>query len=239
MRRLAMDFQPIFMSGQSLRRHDKTHWERKVRPSVVPAQHATCAVCSFVAEERRLIHADEVWAFPSAPHVTLVDVRPLCSRCHEAKDFSQLLDLIKDGTKQPQRAAEIRQHYCEVNGCKVDEFDGDFDRAFAIKRALEEEYGMNCSPAVDYGRWARSSEKPRLSEAERRLIRKVLDFRGEPIEIPGYTFKTYGSAVHKLQSVSVDQRPAIFAEIGSLLDEEEFEMFPHHECPWDIKMAKD
>lgn len=250
MRRLAMDFQPVFMCGNSLRRHDKTHWERKVRPSVVPARDAACASCGFVAEERRLIHADEVWVFPDAPHVTLIDVRPLCTRCHEAKDFSHLLNLIAYGTKQPQRETEIRQHYCEVNGCKVDEFNADFDRAFAIKRAIEEDYGMNCCPVVDYGRWARSPDKPRLTEAERRLIRKVLDFRDEPIEISGYTFKTYGSAVGKLQSIPIDLRPAIFAKIESLLDGEdeedgedgedgEFEMFPDHECPWDIKMAKD
>ncbi len=241
MRRLAMNFQPVFMSGHSLRRHDKSHWEYKVRPSVVPAQLAMCSICSFVALERRLIHADEVWDFPGPPNVTLIDVRPLCTRCHEAKDFSHLLDLIDYADKQTLRDAEISKHYCEVNGCTEEEFKADFDQALAIKHALEKAYGRNCSPAVDYGRWPRSPDKPRLSESERRLLKKVFDFLDAPIEIPGHIFRTYKSAVPKLQAIPIDKRPAIFAAIESCLDEddEDFEMFPDHECPWDIKMAKE
>lgn len=112
MRRLAMDFQPVFMSGHSLRLIDKVWWNRKVRPSVVAAEQAACAICAFAAQERRLIEADEVWAFPGSPRVELSDVRPLCTRCHEAKDFAVLLVLIASGIKRKERGDEVKKHYC-------------------------------------------------------------------------------------------------------------------------------
>ncbi|HEY0265558.1 MAG TPA: hypothetical protein VGC16_02330, partial [Rhizomicrobium sp.] len=83
-----MDFQPIFMAGYSLKDYDPSHWERYVRPKVVPAKEPKCQICDFTAKEKRsLIHADEVWEFPGAPRAVLIDVRPLCTRCHSAKDF--------------------------------------------------------------------------------------------------------------------------------------------------------
>ena len=53
--------------------------------------------------------------------------------------------------------------------------------------------------------------------------------------------RTYSSAVTAIQATSLDQRPPIFREIESYFDEEDgdFEMFPDHECPWDIKMLQD
>lgn len=244
MRQLAMDFQPIFMSGYSLIKQDPSHWQRKVRPSVVSAEQPTCSACSFVAiEQRRLIHADEVWVFASPPHVALVDVRPLCVRCHEAKDYSYLLDLIAYGDKPKLRDAEIRKHYCDVNACTNEEFDADFAQALATKRDVEERYGPNCRPVVDYGRWARSKEKPRLTPEELRLLRSFTDDLDEPVFIARRKFKNFGSAVRTMQSIPLSDRRAVFAEMESFLDRDdedgEFEMFPDHECPWDIKMQRD
>lgn len=235
-----MDFQPVFMTGYALRLVDKVWWNRKVRPSVVASECAACVICGFVAEERRLIEADEVWAFPGAPRVELVDVRGLCTRCHEAKDFAVLLVLIESRTKREERADEIRRHYCQVNECTEDDFNADFQRASQVKRALEEAYGMNGRPTVDYGRWGRPADFPRLTRDEQQLLRKVFEIQDE-VFVGSRMRRTYSSAVAAIQATPLDQRGAIFSEIESHLDEDDgnFEMFPDHECPWDIKMLKD
>jgi|CXWL01.1.fsa_nt_gi hypothetical protein len=235
-----MDFQPVFMAGYALRLVDKIWWNRKVRPSAVAAESAACAICGFVAEERRLIEADEVWVFPGAPRVELVDVRGLCTRCHEAKDFAVLLVLIESGTKRKERADEIRRHYCQVNECTEGVFNADFEQASLIKRALEEAYGMNCQPVVDYGRWGRPADFPRLTRDEQRVLRKVFEIHDE-VFVGRRIRRTYSSAVTAIQATPLDQRAAIFREIESDLDDEDgdFEMFPDHECPWDINMLKD
>jgi hypothetical protein len=235
-----MDFQPVFMTGNALRLVDKIWWNKKIRPSVVAAQSAACTICAFVAEERRLIEADEVWAFPGAPHVKLVDVRGLCTRCHEAKDFAVLLVLIERGIKRKERADEITRHYCQVNGCTEDDFNADIAQASQIKRALEEAYGVNCQPVVDYGRWGRPADFPRLNDNEQKILRKVFEIHDE-VFVGNRIRRSYSSAVTAIQGTRLDERAAIFREIESYLDEEEgdFEMFPDHECSWDIKMLKD
>jgi len=235
-----MDFQPAFMAGHALRLVDKIWWNNKVRPRVVAAESATCAICGFIAEKRQLIQADEVWAFPSAPRVVLVDVRGLCARCHEAKDFAMLLVLIERADKRKERADEITGHYCQVNGCTKEDFDADFEQALQAKRALEEAYGMNCHPVVDYGQWGRPADFPRLTRDEQQLLRNVFDTHDE-VFVGRRIRRTYSSAVTAIQATPLDQRAAIFREIESNLDEDDgdFEMFPDHECPRDIKMLKD
>ncbi len=241
MRRLVMDFQPVFMSGHSLKDFDSSHWQRRVRPSVVPASQAACSICAFVAQERRLIHADEVWEFSDPPHVALVEVRRLCTRCHEAKDYSHLLILIESGVRNRQREAEIRRHYCEVNACTDEDFDADLVRALTTKRDIEERYGVNSRPLVDYGQWARPKETPRLTADQQQLLKRFFDDVGETLFIQGRRFSTYPSAVKTMQEIPLDKRAPFFAEFESALDVDdgEFEMFPDHECPWDIKMARD
>ena len=239
MRRLAMDFQPVFMSGHSLRRVDAYQWEQRVRPRVVPQTQATCSICGFVAEERHRIEADEVWAFSSPPHVTLVDVRPLCTRCHEAKDFAQTLVLITKGARDPKREAAIRTHYCEVNGCSETEFDADFAAAATVKRELEEKYGCNNVPEVDYGEWGRPKETPRLTAKEQRMLRDVFDIHGE-VGFGGRTYQRLNAAVRALQQIPIDQRAPLLSEIEDALNpDEEEDMWPGEECPWDLKMNKD
>lgn len=235
-----MDFQPVFMAGYALRLVDKIWWNKKVRSSVVAAESAACAICGFVAEERRLIEADEVWAFPAAPRVELIDVRGLCTRCHEAKDFAVLLVLIESGTKRKERAEEIIRHYCRVNECTEEDFNADFEEASQVKGALEEAYGMNCQPVVCYGQWGRPAGFPRLTNGEQQLLRKVFEIHDE-VFVGSRIRRTYSSAVTAIQATPLEQRAAIFREIESSLDEDDgdFEMFPDHECPWDIKMLKD
>lgn len=240
MRRLLMDFQPVFMAGHSLRDFDASHWEKKVRPHVVPQTQATCSICGFVAEERRLIHADEVWVFPSPPRVVLADVRPLCTKCHEAKDFAQTLVLIAAGVRDKGREAEIRRHYCEINGCSERDFDAHFEAAEKTKRELEEQYGCNNIPEVDYGQWSRPRDKPRLTAAQQRTLRAAFEAHGEVMLANGRYYRRLNAAVRALQEIPLDQRDRHFREIESSLEpEDDFEMWPDHECPWDIKMMKD
>lgn len=218
-RRLAMDFQPIFMAGQSLKDRDPSHWERKIRPNIVPVTRPICSICAFVAEEKRsLIHLDEVWAFPGPPKVVLTDVRPLCTRCHDAKDYAHLLNRIRYGTVRQEREADIRNHYCNTNKCSEDEFQRDLEAAWATKITLEEKYGPNCRVDVDYGPWSRSKDKPRLSDDEKELVRKVCENLGEPIFILDRKFGTYRAAIRTLQSMSISQRTPVFEEFRDILD---------------------
>ena len=239
MRRLTMEFQPVFMAGYSLKDHDSSHWERRVRPRAVPQTQATCRTCDFVAEERRLIPADEVWEFSSPPHVALVDLRPLCTRCHEAKDFAQTLVLIAKGARDAKREAEIKRHYCEVNACSEAEFDTDFAAAAATKRALEESYGCNSVPEVDCGDWGRPKDTPRLSSKERELVKAAFEIHGE-VFVGERLHRNHSNAVRALQATPLDKRAAILSEIENLLDADDDEdMWPDHECPWDIKMNRE
>jgi len=216
-----MDFQPVFMAGHSLQDRDPSHWEHKVQPIIVPADQPQCTICGFIAREQRsLIQADEVWQFPEPPNVVLVDVRPLCRRCHDAKDFSHLLDRIKSGAVPKEREAVVRRHYCDQNGCSEDEFREDLDLALAEKRAVERRYNRNCRPTVDYGRWDRPSERPRITDDEHQLLRRLFSFREEPILINEYTFSNYGSAVRTLQSIPLNQRGPVLAELRDHLDDE-------------------
>jgi hypothetical protein len=116
----------------------------------------------------------------------------------------------------PQRVAEIRKQYCHVNGCTHEEFESDFAQAKAKKLELEELYGYE-SPIVDYGRWDRPKEKPRLTGQERMLLRRVINTFA-PLEIRGRRFSTYGLAVRTMQSIPLDKRAPFFAEFESLLN---------------------
>jgi hypothetical protein len=102
----------------------KSHWENTVKPSVVPRKQPVCSVCGFVAETKGgFIHADEVWSFPEPPKVLLIDIRPLCIYCHEAKDFGDLLRCIREGKAKASMVSTVMEHYCRINACSRDEFD--------------------------------------------------------------------------------------------------------------------
>jgi hypothetical protein len=219
-RKLEMDFQPIFMAGFSMYERDPSHWEHKVQPRIVAAERPQCRACGFIAEEKRsLIQADEVWSFPSPPNVTLVDVRPLCRRCHDAKDFAHLLNRIRSGHPSPEREGIVRQHYCELNGCSEGDFTEDFQRALAAKNAVEDRYTRHCRPIVDYGLWGRPPEKPFLTDEQKELMRRFCEALDEPVMIHGRKFSVLASAVRTLQNLSLDERHLIFAEAQDYLDD--------------------
>lgn len=209
-----MDFQPVFMSGYSLRDRDKSHWEHKVRPRVVSREKPTCSVCDFVAEtDRKLIHADEVWSFPEPPRVILVNVRPLCVRCHEAKDYADLLRRIKQGLAGASRAELIINHYCQINECTPNDFNVDLKIAFAAKKDLEERYNCNCRVEVDDDCWGRPTDKPLLSKNQKQQLKSVFEYMDEPIIVRNVRYSSYNSAVRQLQSLPVSLRSSIITEI--------------------------
>ena len=154
-RTLKMDFQPFFMAGRSLSRGHKGFFRNKVRPEIIPRDEPACSICGFKAAERRLIHADELWDFPGPPHVRLVEIRPLCVYCHDAKDYWHLLLRVQSGIAVARLAGVVQDHYCNVNSCTPDEFSEDYKLALTQKRKLEELYGNGYDRVVevDYGKW--------------------------------------------------------------------------------------
>lgn len=226
MRRLPMDFQPLFMAGYSLRKRDKSHWENFVKPSVVPRKQPVCSVCGFVAESKQgLIHADEVWSFAEPPKVLLTDIRPLCVHCHEAKDFGDLLRRIREGKARASMTSTVMEHYCRINGCSRDDFDEDVKAAFAMKNEVEKRYGwgfkwLKGEPEVDYGRWDRPADTPRLTDVEKRQIKLAFAERDEPITVGSTTLKTHASAIRWLQSIKLNERAKFIAAIIDTEEEE-------------------
>ena len=215
-RRLSMDFQPLFMAGLSLRKRDRSHWQSVVQPNVVPPKRPSCSVCGFVAETKRgLIHADEVWSFPGFPKVVLVDVRPLCVTCHEAKDYAELLRRILTGKASASRAANVMNRYCDLNGCSAGDFDEDVKAALGAKNHVEKLYqwGFNGGIEVDYGRWDRPAETPRLTDSEKRSMKNIFAHRDEPIVLGGGSLNSFAQAVKYLQSLPLGQRESVMSEI--------------------------
>lgn len=213
-----MDFQPIFMAGLSLRRLDRSQWSA-IRKMVVPAASPACAVCGFIAATKRsLIHADEVWAFPSPKLVILSDVRPLCVECHDAKDYADLLRRIMTGKASPSRSPSVIRHYCETNGCSLDDFDTDYRAALLRKQEIEQRYGWNIGRdvVVDFGRWDRPAERPRLSQAERAFVRTMYNDGYGPLVVGGQTLRTFGAAVRYIQALRLEDRPQLFDDLRGI-----------------------
>jgi hypothetical protein len=209
------------MAGHSLRKRDRSHWQSTVQPSVAPRKRPVCSVCGFVAETKRaLIHADEVWSFPEPPRVILTDIRPLCIYCHDAKDYADLLRRIREGKTKASMASTAMEHYCRINACSRDDFDEDVKAALATYREVDKRYGYDLrAPEVDYGRWDRPADTPRLTDAEKRH-KLAFAGRDEPIIVGPTNLKTHASAIRWLQSIKLDERGKIIAAIIDFVDEE-------------------
>jgi hypothetical protein len=189
----------------------------------VPRKRPSCSVCGFVAETNRgLIHADEVWSFPGFPKVVLIDVRPLCVTCHEAKDYAELLCRILNGKASASRAAKVLAHYCDVNGCSTGDFDEDVKAALEAKSNIEKLYrwGFNGGVEVDYGRWDRPAETPRLTDTEKRRMKNLFVDRGEPIVVGDKSLNSFAQAVKYLQSLPLNQRETVMSEIEDVVASE-------------------
>jgi hypothetical protein len=238
-----MDFQPVFMSGLSLGKRHKSFWQNKIRPSIVPHEAPTCSVCGFKAEERRLIHADEVWRFPGPPHASLINIRALCVYCHDAKDYGNLLLRIQWGVAAARLAGVVQKHYCKINGCTAEEFDADYKSALEIKHKLENSYGYNCAVEVDYGKWTpppRPPKLPSLTRRQRQLVRALykgeapveLDRNGDPIGggswerddpivVRDRELNGFAVAVKFLQSLPLEEREAVIEEMKQYVENED------------------
>jgi hypothetical protein len=172
--------------------------------------------------KRGLIHADEVWSFPEPPKVFLTDIRPLCVHCHDAKDYADLLRRIREGKSKASMASTVMEHYCRINACSRDEFDEDVKAALETKREIEERYswGFKNPPEVDYGRWDRPADIPRLTDSDKRRIKLAFADRDEPIIVGSRRLNSYASAIRWVQSIPLTQRSGIIAAIIDVADEE-------------------
>jgi hypothetical protein len=168
------------MSGKSLSKGHKGFFRNRVRPSIVSHQEPACSICGFRAEERRLIHADEVWGFPGTPLVVLIEIRRLCVYCHYAKDYYNLLLRVLLGIAGARLAGRVQAHYCKVNFCTDEEFDDDYKAALEKMRELEVIYGHDWDNLeVDYGEWTpppRSRSAP-LSREETDVLLETIRIR--------------------------------------------------------------
>jgi hypothetical protein len=240
---LKMEFQPVFMSGRSLGKAYKSFWQNKIRPSIVPREAPICSVCGFKAEERRLIHADEVWRFPGPPRAVLSEIRPLCVYCHEAKDYGNLLLRIQRGVAAARLAGIVQEHYCKINACTSEEFSEDYKIALEAKENLEKLYGVNCAVEIDYGKWTpppRPAGLPKLSHSQRNTVRSLykgeepgeLDRDGkpiswvsgereEPIVVRDRELSSFGAAVRFLQSLPLKERDAVIEEMKQYIESED------------------
>lgn len=198
-----MDFQPVFMAGFSLRDKDDSRWQKIQKPIVASK---SCSICSFVATEKGKIHADEVWSFVSPPNVTLADVRPLCTWCHDAKDYSQLQRMVAKGIFPKSRLELVRQHYCRINECLSEDFEVDLAAAYEAKRSLEDKWDRNCRPVVDYGEWGRPAGKPKATTEQVSYFEEVWGSISDPIEIGDQSFTSYNSFVRHFQSLHISER---------------------------------
>lgn len=237
MAKLDMAFQPIFMAGLALREIDPSLWQNKVRPAVVALTRPKCSVCGFVAEEARsIIHADEVWAFKAPASVTLADVRPLCVRCHEAKDYAELVRRSFAGAAAANRTLVAMRHYCQVNECSAETFYLDYAAARKAVKALETAFLGN-NVQVDYGSWDRPAELTRLTPHEDLRLKALFDVLTDPVEYQGHTISTYPLAVRFLMTVRVPDRQAFFDYLGECVCEQYEDDAPlmerdEAEAPW-------
>ena len=222
MRLLQMDFQPLFMSGLCLRKVDRSLWSA-IQKKVVPLKRPSCSICGFVAETKRgIIHADEVWSFANPPTVVLVDIRPLCVNCHDCKDYCDFLRRVSQTKASTSRSISIIEHYCAINSCNYFDFDEDFKLAMARKNFIEATYGWNFKKhvIVEYGKWDRALDKPRLSDPEKVLIRSLYKDRDGEILIRGKSLGSFAAAVRFLQSIQLADRAAIIQEMQDFVREE-------------------
>jgi hypothetical protein len=173
------------------------------------------------------IHADEVWSFPEPPKVVLIDIRPLCVNCHEAKDYADLLRRIMTGKASASRTSAVLSHYCDVNGCSVEDFDKDVKAAFVAQREAEARYhyGFNLNVEVDYGKWGRPADAPLLTPKEKKLVKQLFYDRDDPIFIGERSLSSFAAAVRYLQSLKLDQRDISIAlmqeEVANERDDDE------------------
>jgi hypothetical protein len=223
-----MDFQPLFMAGHSLRKVDRSHWT-VVQKAAVPMKRPVCCVCGFVAETKRsLVHADEVWSFPGSPIVHLVEVRPLCVDCHDAKDYADLLRRVMVGKASASRSLSVIFHYCRINNCDLTDFDNDFRAALIRRQEIEALYRYNFDRklAVDYGKWDRPPETPRLNPQAKAMLRSLYKDRDEPIVLGERSLSSFGAAVRYLQSLSLESRAAALRGMVDAVSEERDEEDP-------------
>lgn len=124
-----LDFEmlPASTRGVNLRRMlTRSEWNR-IRRAALREYSNRCAICG---RSNARLECHEVWSFDDARHIQrLIGMIPLCAMCHHVKHIGMAGRLARAGRLDYWR---VVNHYCEVNGCSVDDFYRARDAAYRL-----------------------------------------------------------------------------------------------------------
>ena len=146
-RLLAFDPTPAGLILEPLRTAEKNLWA-KLRKEHFADGYYICELCAVAEERAPLIHAHEVYSYPTPKLVLLDKVIFICTRCHDAIHFERTRARC-----QPPYVQAITDHYCRVNGGLSEKaFKADVKECLALTLNIREYYGgAQATPTIDYG----------------------------------------------------------------------------------------
>jgi len=112
---------------------DKPTWDKIRKQAYNKADH-TCEICEATGIE---VHAHEVWKFDDKKRTqTLRNIVCICVDCHEVIHYGR-----SEKVYGVRRLKQLRNHWCEVNGRKENEFYQHFGESMEIwKRRSKHQY---------------------------------------------------------------------------------------------------
>jgi hypothetical protein len=252
--------EPIW-TPPALRRVAPGRWPG-IRKSLLRERGPICEICGFAAEEPRYIDAHEVFEYPDDGTIRLAGIQLLCKRCHDCKHFDQLLSMEKDGIRDAGRAETVIEHFCGVKGCSRAEFEDNLEASRRRSEELRRRYGSDVpADQVDYGpydeivsrsrrpgsplNWWHVMQRIKKYAREGRFTvdgGNVFDHHDydEIVNALRYDDNTRGEIV-RLGNAQ-DWRgayAAIVALMEEMMDYDDGELFPDHECPEDTHMWRE
>ena len=248
---LTMDLTPHFMSGSALRKHvSEYRWRKIIRPELIAARGPNCEICHFTAIESKRIEAHEIFEYGDNS-IKLAAIQLLCTRCHDIKDFAQTERLIAKGVKETQRRQVVVDHFCRVNECTLAEFDAHYADARRRLQEIELRFGPSITPdQIHYGDYQHHHVKAQdparftgLTAAAHAIAAAIKrgavheDYRETALEIAKENSEFCDEILRLVKNGDIDAAAALVVEtIGEYCDDG-FEMYPDHECPWDVGHA--
>lgn len=125
--RLEMEMLPTSTRSVNLRQLvSRSQWQA-IRADALRAHGERCAICG---RRGGRLECHEVWTFDEVHHIQrLSGLIPLCAMCHHVKHIGMAGRLARAGRLDYWR---VVNHYCEVNGCSVDDFYRARDAAYRL-----------------------------------------------------------------------------------------------------------
>jgi hypothetical protein len=174
---LSLDPTPAGLVGaRSLRKAFKTEWAR-IRARHFKENGLSCALCKAVETERRLIHAHEMYSFPSPDIVQLERILFVCTRCHDAIHLERTRSRCG-----PTYVGDLEEHYCRVNGgISLDDLKKDRSEAARRSFSIREFYGGgNAAPKMDFGEYQVGVDETLKRKRKREIDDDDIDFEMFP-----------------------------------------------------------